>query len=65
MLESNPKKIDLVWLSYNPNAIHMLEANPKKINWNTLSANPNIFEIDTKQLYIDSRKKASNIDFYL
>ena len=33
-------KIDWIYLSGNPAAIHILEQNPDKINWQFLSANP-------------------------
>ena len=29
-------KIEWIYLSSNPNAIHLLEKNPDKINWNLL-----------------------------
>ena len=37
-----------MWLSENPNAIHLLERNLDKIYW--LSKNPAIFEYDYKSM---------------
>ena len=41
-------KVNWMWLSLNPNAIHMLEQNPDKIRWFSISRNPTIFELDYK-----------------
>ena len=41
----------MVWLSQNPNAIHILENNLDKVKWDWLSQNPNaihlIYKLDT------------------
>jgi hypothetical protein len=55
-------KIDWIYLSANPGAIHLLEKNIDKINWNNLSTNPNIFEINKNQLKLDITEKAKIID---
>ena len=55
-------KLNWMFLSRNPNAIHLLEKNMDKINWTNLSLNPNIFEIDTKQLKLDINDLAKIID---
>jgi hypothetical protein len=39
-------KINWIWLSGNPNAIHLLEKNIDKIDWDFLSLNSSIFELD-------------------
>ena len=36
----DPKKLDWVTLSMNPEAIDLLKANPEKISWTKLSQNP-------------------------
>jgi len=38
-------KLNWMWLSLNPNAIHLLEQNPDKIDWIHLSENPNAIHI--------------------
>ena len=38
-------KIDWMYLSKNPNAIHLLEKNPKRIDWIWLSKNPNAIHL--------------------
>jgi hypothetical protein len=50
-LEANPdsNKIDWLFLSSNPAAIHLLEQNQDKIDWHCLSANPAIFKDDTNE----------------
>jgi hypothetical protein len=39
-IETNPEKINWIWLSFNPSAIPLLEVNPDKIDWDMLSKNP-------------------------
>ena len=55
--------LDWVFLTLNPNAIHLLEKYPEKIFWKELSKNPSIFETDVKQTHIHIKKKASKIDY--
>jgi hypothetical protein len=55
-------KINWIWLSRNPNAIHLLEQNIDNISWYWLSLNPNIFEINIKQLKLDITEQAKIID---
>jgi hypothetical protein len=43
--EKHPDKINWVYLSGNPNAIHILEKNIDKIDWHMLSINPNAIHI--------------------
>jgi hypothetical protein len=64
MLVANPDKIHWVYLSGNPQALHILEKNIDKINWIMLSENPSIFEIDMNQMKIELTKRAKNIDYF-
>jgi hypothetical protein len=47
---SDTCKHNWVWLSENPNAIHILEQNLDKVNWIMLSKNPNAIHILEKNL---------------
>ena len=44
MLEENIDRINWIWLSSNPSAIHLLKNNKNKIDWYELSRNPAIFK---------------------
>ncbi len=52
----DPKKIDWIYLSANPNAIEMIKKNPKKINWIYLSANKNAIQL--------LKENENNINWY-
>ena len=41
----NIDKLELYYLSENPNAIHLLEEYPDKMCWNNLSTNPNALHL--------------------
>ena len=44
------KQINYIYLSCNPNAVHILEKNINQVNWNILSYNPNAIHILEKNL---------------
>ena len=43
-------KLNIRYLSYNPNAIHILEKNLNKVDWEILTRNPNAIHILEKNL---------------
>ena len=44
------QKLSYLWLSANPNAIHLLEQNICQINWYWLSKNPNAIHLLEKNM---------------
>jgi hypothetical protein len=50
LLERHPYKIDLQYLSFNPNAIHILEKKLHNINWILLCRNANAIHILEKNV---------------
>jgi hypothetical protein len=47
------KYICWLWLSTNPNAMHLFENNPDKIDWEPLSLNPNAMHLLERKIVWD------------
>jgi len=63
LLEKNldKDKVHWIWLSRNPNTIHILEQHLDKVNWSYLSSNPNTTHLLAKLDYVQMR--LDNKDF--